>query len=172
VIPVLVSGCAERADAPIFTAAVDGAFEANLTGGEIFFEEFLPSPGSSGSSHLWIQRQGPGGTMLVIDLLMPPALATGRYDLESPLVIEPGSPSNRPHLTTAVLYVTTGEESPIFHRDVFGTLEVTNAGEEISGSFQFTAYEAVSGPGGGVIAGDRLVDVEGTFEGIPLTVLP
>ena len=110
--------------------------------------------------------------MLVIDLLMPPALATGRYDLESPLVIQPGSPSNRPHRTTAVLYVATGEESPIFDRDVFGTLEVTNAGEEVSGRFQFTAYEAVSGPGGGVIAGDRLVDVEGTFEGIPLTVLP
>lgn len=171
-VPLLVAGCSSRADPGAYTATVEGAFEEDLAGGEILYEEFLPSATSDGGSHMWIQRRGPGDTFLVIDVSLPAVVAPGTYDLQTPLLVRPGSGPSLPDRTAAALLVSTADESPIFDRDVTGTLEITAGGETLSGSFRFTAYEAVPSVGGGVIAGDRSVDVEGTFEEVPLVVVP
>lgn len=155
-----------------FTVIVEGSVEADLSGGEAFYEEFLSAGGIDRVAHLWFQSSGPGETFWVVDVTVPAEVVAGDYPLRSPLLLRPGSPSLPPDRFEAALYVTTGEESPIFDQDVTGRLIITASGATLSGSFEFVAFEGVPAPGGGMGAGTRSVTVKGSFREIPLAVLP
>lgn len=159
----LAVGCTAFSSSGQHTTTVTGTVETDLSGGKIYYE-FLPGSETGGAVYLegriLIVEQVIAGKVHSIHVTLPPGVAPGEYDIISPTtdqaIIDSGTPR-------AQYSIVSPGQLAMFSRDVRGWLAISEGGETLSGSLEFTAHEFIT---------DGEVTVSGRFDQLAYSVRP
>lgn len=154
-------------DSGSFTATVTGDFEITMPPGTILYTytPALPDLGLPEKDSLLMTVGGAASDLKQIIFDLPTGLSAGTYPVTSIVEAEDNA------AVTAAFSVLVGsseDSEPVameFNRDVYGTLTLSEVGETLNGSFEFSADAVRFEATGEEIR--QTITAEGTFSDVP-----